>query len=196
MTETRGPWTIHAERIAFESPWMRVHEFEVTQPDGKPGVYAVMSPRHLALAILPVHADGTVTLVGQHRFALDSYSWEIPEGGGRLDGEPLDCARRELKEETGLTADRWSEILQLDLSNSITDERAIGFLATGLHAGEPEPEGTEVLLTRQIHFLDALDEAMSGQIRDALTVAMLLRAYYMAQQGLLASGLSGVMLRR
>ncbi|WP_417492770.1 NUDIX domain-containing protein [Maricaulis sp.] len=196
MTKTRGPWTVHDERTVFESPWMQVREFEVTQPDGKPGVYGVMSPRNLALAILPVHADGTITLVGQHRFPLDRYSWEIPEGGGPLGEDALDGARRELKEETGLTADHWHEILQLDLSNSITDERAIGYLATGLHPGEPEPEGTEVLLTRSPHFLDALDEAMSGQITDALTVAMLLRAYYMAGQGLLAAGLADVMLRR
>lgn len=196
MPQMRGPWTVHAERTVYENPWMRVTEFDVTQPDGKPGVYSVMSPRQLALAILPLHADGTITLVGQHRFPLDRYSWEIPEGGGLLDGDPLVCASRELREETGIRADHWLEILQLDLSNSITDERAIGFLATGLHAGEAEPEGTEVLLTRRIHFLDALEEAMSGKIRDALTVAMLLRAYYMAQTGRLADGLPDVMLRR
>jgi len=194
MTERRGPWTIKARRAGYANPWMKVMEYDVVQPDGKPGLYGVMSPQQLALAILPIHADGTVTLVGQYRFPLDRYSWEIPEGGGLLEGDPLTCAKRELKEETGLTGAQWEKILEMDLSNSITDERAIGYLATDLIEGESEPEGTEVLEIRRIPFRDALTEIHKGEIEDALTVAMLHRAYYMAREGLLDPAISGVML--
>jgi 8-oxo-dGTP pyrophosphatase MutT (NUDIX family) len=196
MQEKRGPWTITDSRVGYENPWMRVLEYNVIRPDGQAGLYGVVSPKHLALAILPIHLDGQVTLVGQHRFALDYYSWEVPEGGGKIDGDPQVCAARELKEETGLTAESWQKILTSDLSNSITDERAVGYLATNLTAGEPEPEGTEVLVTRRIHFRDALEELHVGKIEDALTVAMLLRAYYMAQEGMLDPKLAAAMLRR
>lgn len=194
MDEIRGPWTIRSERTGYDNPWMRVTEYDVTRPDGKPGLYGVVTPKHLALAILPLDAQGYVTLVGQYRFALKRYSWEIPEGGGRLDGDPQICAARELREETGLRASVWLEIMRLDLSNCITDERAIGYLATGLTQGESEPEGTEVLEVRRLHFRDALAELHAGKIEDALTVAMLLRAYYMASEGHLDAGLTAAML--
>jgi 8-oxo-dGTP pyrophosphatase MutT (NUDIX family) len=196
MLEKRGPWTITDQRVGYENPWMRVLEYDVIRPDGQAGLYGVMSPKHVALAILPIHSDGHITLVGQHRFALDNYSWEVPEGGGKIDGDPQICAAKELKEETGLIADNWQEILSTDLSNSITDEHAIGFMATNLTPGEAEPEGTEVLVTRSIHFRDALDELHLGKIEDVLTVAMLLRAYYMAQEGLLDQKLAEAMLKR
>mgnify|MGYP003117687958 CR=1 FL=1 len=196
MAAKRGPWDIRAQKTVYENDWMQVVDHAVIRPGGDPGVYGVVSYKNLALAILPVDAQGHVTLVGQHRFPLDVYSWEIPEGGGRKDGAPLDCARRELKEETGLSAAHWQEILRMDLSNSISDEQAVGFLATGLTPGEPDPEGTEVLSIRAIHFRDALDEAMSGRITDALTVAMLLRAYYMAREGMLDESLATAMLTR
>lgn len=196
MSKTRGPWTVHDSRVAYETPWMRVTEHDVTHPDGSAGLYGVMSPNHLAIAVLPINEDGQVTLVGQFRFALDRYSWEIPEGGGRLDGDPQACAARELKEETGLTARHWSRLGEMDLSNSITDERAVCFLATGLEDGEPDPDPTEVLTLRRVHFLDALDEVMRGDIEDALTVALMLRAYYMAKEGLLEPALASAMLSR
>ena len=188
--QMRGPWKINGVRLAWENPFMAVREYDIVQPDGVPGSYGVMSPKQLAIGVFPLHEDGTVTLVGQHRFPLDRYSWEIPEGGGRLDGDPMECGARELREETGLSAARLVEIMQADMSNSITTERAIGFLATGLSEGEADPEGVEVLETRRISFRALLDEIMSGKIEDALTVAMALRVYYMAKEGELEASLA------
>lgn len=195
MTRTRGPWTVHASRTGYENPWMEVVEHDVIHPDGSLGIYGVMSPKQWAIAVLPIDAGGNVTLVGQYRFALDRYSWEIPEGGGRKDGDPQACAARELREETGLTAACWTSLGEMDLSNSITDERAICFLATDLTAGEPDPDPTEVLSVRTIPFLEALDEVMRGDVEDALTVALLLRAYYMAREGRLEPALARAMLK-
>ena len=196
MARQRGPWLVHETRGAYQNPWITVTEHAVTRPDGKPGVYGVVNFANLAMAILPVFEDGTITLVGQHRFPQDRYSWEIPEGGGPLADDPLASAQRELKEETGLTAANWQEILRMDLSNSVTDEAAIGYIATGLSQGEAEPEGTEELQIRRISFRAALEEVSRGDISDALTVAMLLRAYYMAQEGELDPALANAMLGR
>lgn len=196
MGKRRGPWQVHDTRTVFENPWLKLVEHDVTRPDGKPGAYGVVSFVNLAIAILPVFPDGTTVLVGQHRFPRDRYSWEIPEGGGAKNVPPLQSAQRELKEETGLLAQDWREILRMDLSNSVTDEEAIGYLATGLAEGAAEPEGTEELLTRRLPFREALGEAMSGNISDALTVAMLLRAYYMALEGELDKDLAAAMLGR
>ncbi|MCR9267212.1 MAG: NUDIX hydrolase [Alphaproteobacteria bacterium] len=196
MARKRGPWLVHETRQAYQNPWIAVTEHDVTRPDGKPGVYGVVNFANLAMAILPVFEDGSIMLVGQHRFPQDRYSWEIPEGGGPLADDPLFSARRELKEETGLSAEHWREILRMDLSNSVTDEAAIGYLATGLTRGEAEPEGTEELETRQVPFRAALEDVSKGVISDALTVAMLLRAYYMAQEGELDRALANALLGR
>lgn len=195
MSEMRGPWTVHSREVVFETPWMRIDTYPITQPDGVEGRYGVVHFQNLALAILPLFETGETVLVGQHRFPQDKYSWEIPEGGGRLDREPQSEAARELKEETGLSALHWQEILRMDTSNSITDEEAIGFIATGLSEGEAEPEGTEVLELRRLHFCDLLEEVISGAITDSLTVAMVLKAHYMALNGLLDPALSEAMLR-
>ena len=196
MSESRGPWQVHGTLTVYENPWLKVEAHDVTRPDGRPGIYGVVGFANIAIAVLPLFADGTTVLVGQHRFPQDAYSWEIPEGGGPLDVAPLDSAKRELKEETGLSAEHWQEILQMDLSNSVTDERAVGYIATGLTEGEADPDGTEDLRTRHLPFREALHEAMSGTIRDALTVAMLLRAYYMAMEGELDETLAAAMLQR
>src|SRR5262249_4307897 len=117
-----APWKRGAESLVYENPWIRVSHHEAVAPTGRPAQYGVVSFKNLAIAVLPLHEDGTVTLVGQNRFAFMDYSWELPEGGSPRGEDPLEGARRELAEETGLKAAEWRKVLQAQLSNSVTDE--------------------------------------------------------------------------
>lgn len=181
--ERRGPWRIRQRSLRYENPWITVTEHDVITPGGGDGIYGVVSFKNLAIGVLPIFDDGSVVLVGQYRFALKEYSWELPEGGGPLGVDPEESARRELREETGLTAAHWTPMLEMHLSNSVTDERSVCFLATGLTEGDADPEPTEALTLRRAPFGEALGEALDGRITDALTVAMLLRGWHMAQTG-------------
>src|SRR5690606_13628507 len=138
--ERRGPWVVRTSRQVYENPWIRVIEHDVLQPGGSPGIYGVCSMKALAVGIVPVDADGSTWLVGQHRFPRDYYSWELPEGGGDRTLPPIESARRELREETGLSAGGWYEFLRTDLSNAVTDEVGFGFLAWDLEAGASDPD--------------------------------------------------------
>jgi len=190
------PWKRGTERVVFENPWIRVTEHAAVAPTGRPATYGVVGFKNFAIAVLPIHDDGTVILVGQNRFALADYSWEVPEGGSPLGEDPLAGARRELAEETGLAAAHWQEVLRGQLSNSVTDERAIGYIATGLTNGGHghAADETEDLALVRVPFKEALEAAVAGHLPDILTVAMLLRAYHMAHEGLLPAALCGRML--
>jgi 8-oxo-dGTP pyrophosphatase MutT (NUDIX family) len=182
--------------VVYENPWIRVSHHDAVAPTGRPAQYGLVSFKNLAIAVLPLHDDGCVTLVGQHRFAFDDYSWELPEGGSPLAEDPLVSAQRELSEETGLRAAEWRKVLEAQLSNSVTDERAVGYLATGLsdcRAGHERDETEELALAR-VPFREALEAALAGQMQDMLTVAMLLRTYHMAREGALPDALVRVML--
>lgn len=189
-------WVRGAARPVYDNPWISVTEYAATAPTGNPATYGFVSYKNLAVAILPLFDDGTTILVGQHRFPAGDYSWEIPEGGGPLDRDPLESARRELAEETGLQAAEWREILQAQLSNSVSDERAIGYLATGLSPaeGSHHTDDTEDLERVRVPFREALDAAVAGDLKDVLTVAMLLKAYHMAREGHLAPALARAIL--
>ena len=190
------PWKAGPERVAFENAWIRVSDQEAIAPTGRPARYGLVRFKNLAVAVLPLHDDGSVTLVGQHRFPNADYSWELPEGGAPLEEDPLEGAKRELAEETGLAAAEWREVLRAQLSNSVTDERMIGYIATGLtEATEtPKADETEAITVVRAPFREALDAAMAGQMPDVLTVAMLLRGYHMAREGSLPGALARAML--
>lgn len=182
---TDSPWRRLSRRIAYENPWIEVAHDEVVRPDGEPGIYGVVHFRHLAIGALVLDEAERVLLVGQYRYTLEAYSWEIPEGGGRFDETPLAAAQRELVEETGYTAADWRELCQADLSNSVTDERAVLFVATGLTPGQARPDGTERLQTRWVGFLEALAMIARGEIRDAMSILALYRLA-LERAGLLA----------
>jgi 8-oxo-dGTP pyrophosphatase MutT (NUDIX family) len=192
------PWKPGVARVGFENAWIRVTDQEAIAPTGRPARYGLVHFKNLAVAVLPVHDDGTVTLVGQHRFPHRDYSWEIPEGGAPLDEDPLEGAKRELAEETGLVAADWREVLRAQLSNSVTDERMIGYLALDLAeatSDTSDADETEEITLVRAPFREALDAAMAGQMPDMLTVAMLLRGYHMAREGALPGALTRAMLR-
>jgi 8-oxo-dGTP pyrophosphatase MutT (NUDIX family) len=167
--ETRNPWqTVSSEQV-YDNPWIQVREDRVIRPDGEPGVYGVVHYKNISVGVLPIEEDH-IYLVGQYRYPLQSYSWEIPEGGCPEGEEPLLAARRELKEETGLEARRWRRLGEAYLSNSVADEYAVWFLATGLVPGDSRPEGTERLSVRRVPLREALDMALGGEITDALSL--------------------------
>ena len=190
-----NPFRVLSTRTAYENPWISVEHNEVTRPDGAPGVYGVVRFANRAIGVLPLFADGTVPLVGQHRFPFDAYSWELPEGGGPKNEAPEDAARRELSEETGVTAEHLLEIGRADLSNSVTDERAVLFLAWGLTEGAASPDGDEVLAHRRVPFADLLAEVLDGRITDALTHLLVLNALAKAQRGELPAAPTALILR-
>lgn len=164
-----------SRRVAYENPWLTLWHDEVTRPDGSPGIYGVVHFANLAAGVVAIDDEDRVVLVRQHRYALDAWSWEIPEGGVPAGEDPLTGARRELREETGLEAASWRELLRVNLSNSVTDEQAILYLATDLAHGDADPEPSEALEIRWVSFAEALAMSSDGRIVDAMSVLALQR---------------------
>lgn len=174
----KNPWkTLSSEKI-YESPWIEVHKHNTINPAGNPATYSVVGFKNLAIGVIPLSDDGYTWLVGQWRYPLNQYSWEIPEGGGPKHEEPVAAAKRELKEETGIVASHFEELMRLHLSNSATDELAIVFLAQNLTFEDAEPEETEDLLVKKVHIQEAFDMVLSGEITDAISVAAILKLHH------------------
>src|SRR5690606_2624715 len=188
------PWRSLGESVLIDTPWMRVTRHPAVAPTGADADYMVMRPKNVGTGVLPLHDDGTVSLIGQHRFALMRYSWEMPEGGAPEGEDPFEAVKRELAEEAGLTARHWRAALDVDLSNSITDERAMTWVAWGLEATDKAPDPTEVFLSARVPFGALMAEIARGAVRDSLTVATAYRAYHMAREGELPAALARSML--
>ena len=179
----QNPWTTKTTRSVYENPWIGLSHREVLNPSGKDGIYGVVHFKNLAIGIVPIDEEGHTWLVGQYRYTLDRYSWEIPEGGCPLGTDPLDSAKRELQEETGLIARNWEHILDLHTSNSVTDEAGLIYLARDLEQGDAAPEDTEELQIVRLPFSEALDLVHRGIITDAISTLGLYRVYWMAREG-------------
>jgi 8-oxo-dGTP pyrophosphatase MutT (NUDIX family) len=161
--------------VAYENPWITLWHDEVDRPDGSPGIYGIVHFAAAAFGVVVLDAEDRVLLVGQHRYTLDAYSWEIPEGGVAAGELPLDGARRELREETGVQATDWRHLLRFHLSNSVTDEGGVLFAARAEGRGEPHPDPTEDLAVDWVPFEEALAMIADGRITDAMTIMALQR---------------------
>lgn len=185
MTHTiyKNTWKTLSSETVYESAWIEVNKHETINPAGNPAIYSVVKFKNLAIGVIPIDKDGYTWLVGQWRYPINKYSWEIPEGGGPLGEEPIETAKRELKEETGIVANNYIEIMQLHLSNSATNEYAHVFVATDLRFEESEPEESEDLSVKKIHLNDAFELVLKGEITDAISVAAIYKVKYLIDNG-------------
>jgi ADP-ribose pyrophosphatase len=174
--EAENPWKTLSTENKYENPWIRVDENKVLNPAGNPGIYGVVHFKNVAVAVIPLDEENNTWIVGQYRYTLNSYEWEVPEGGCPEGTSPLETAKRELHEEVGLQAEQYEMILEMQLSNSVSDEISYTYLARGLKFIGEKPEEDEVLNIRKLPFAELLEMVMRGEIRDALSVASILKA--------------------
>lgn len=183
MDNQANPWQVLGEKDVYDNKWIRVTEYDIINPSGGKGIYGKVHFKNLAIGIVALDKDLNTFLVGQYRFTLNEYSWEIPEGGGPIDEDPLASAKRELLEETGLVAALWTPILKMHLSNSVSDEFSIIYLAQRLEQRTAMPEETEQLVVKKVSFEDAWQMVEDGRITDAMSVAAIQKVKWMLLQG-------------
>ncbi len=183
MDEQKNPWTTLKSEKIYDSPWIALTKHDVLNPHGNPGTYSVVHFKNLAVGVLPLDKEYNTWIVGQYRYPINQYSWEIPEGGGNREVEPVESAKLELLEETGITANKWTKVQEMYLSNSASDEFCILFIAQELSFGEAEPEDVEELVCRKIHFDELYKLVQNGVITDSLTVAIVLKTKLLMLEG-------------
>lgn len=171
MKKAKNPWTTIDEKVVYENNWIKVEHHEVLNPNNNPGVYGKVHFKNHAIGIIPLDPNGYTWIVGQYRYPLNLYSWEIPEGGGQIDLPDLDSAKRELAEETGIVAEQWTKIQEIHTSNSVCDEYGVIFLAENLQFHNPHPEDDEELTIKKIHIKTLFKMVLDGEITDSLSLA-------------------------
>ncbi|WP_086933553.1 NUDIX domain-containing protein [Agarilytica rhodophyticola] len=175
MKKKIAGWCQLKQEVVYENPWIRVTHEDVTRPNGSEGIYGVVHFKNQAVGIVAIDDEDNTWLVRQSRYALNQYTWEIPEGGSPIGEDPLSSAKRELNEEVGLVADNWQPLMTLHTSNSVTDEVGFIFVARGLSAGQQALEESEDIEVRKLPLKEAIEMAMNGEITDAMSIAALLK---------------------
>jgi 8-oxo-dGTP pyrophosphatase MutT (NUDIX family) len=183
MNTESNPWKIITSKQVYDNPWIQLTEYDVINPNGGKGIYGKVHFKNTAIGVVVLDDMMNTWIVGQFRFTVDQYSWEIPEGGGLIGVDPLIGAKRELLEETGLIADHWEPLLSMHLSNSVSDELAIIFLARGITQKTAEPEETEQLQIQKLPFEKVYEMVEAGKITDAMSVAAIYKIKLMLLQG-------------
>lgn len=178
-----NPWKIIDEQEIYNNPWIKLTQYNVINPGGGRGIYGKVHFKNIAVGVMVLDEQLNTYLVGQYRFTLNAYSWEIPEGGGPIGTDPLESGKRELLEETGLIAQKWEALFTMHLSNSVSDELAIVYLARQLKQDQPEPEETEQLVIKKIPFTEAVEMVENGQITDSMSVAAIYKVQLLLAQG-------------
>jgi len=178
-----NPWKIIDEKTVYINAWINLIEYNVINPGGGKGIYGKVHFKNIAVGVIVLDEELNTYLVGQYRFTLNAYSWEIPEGGSPINTDPLESAKRELMEETGLVATDWKPFFTMHLSNSVSDEKGIVYLARGLRQEKPEPEETELLIVKKIPFTEAVEMVDNGQITDSMSVAAIYKVQLLLAQG-------------
>ena len=182
ISAMKNPWKTLSKKLIYANPWIRVEEHQVINPKGGTGIYGQVHFKNKAIGIVPLDSNLNTWLIGQYRYTLGEYSWEIPMGGGPEKEDLLVSAKRELKEETGLSAAKWTNIMRIHTSNSVTDEEGYVFMAEELTLGETEFDETEDLQIQKIPFLDAVEKVISGEISDAISIAGILKVEKILKQ--------------
>lgn len=176
MSATKqNPWKTIDCDVKYDNPWIKVVEHQVINAAGNPGIYGTIHYKNHAIGIIPLDEDNNTWLVGQYRYPLNQYSWEICEGGGKYEIDILESAKRELMEELGIKAEHWEKLLEMHLSNSVTDESGTIYIAKNLSFHAHEPEEDEVLSIKKLPFEEAYNMVMKGEITDSLSVAGILK---------------------
>jgi 8-oxo-dGTP pyrophosphatase MutT (NUDIX family) len=185
-----NPWSLIQRNAKFDCPYFTVHSDTVTHRGRKQRSYNHIHKKNFGIAVVPIDNDGSTTLIGQYRYPLDRFTWEVTRGGGRRDAPPIDSAKRELSEETGYRADHWLELFAASASPGTTDSIAPGFVAWGLHRGEPHPDPEELITQRRVPFSTAVAMAISGEIADLASIAAILSIEARFRRGELPSDLA------
>ncbi|MFK7771454.1 MAG: NUDIX domain-containing protein [Saprospiraceae bacterium] len=175
----KNPWKTLSVKEVYDNPWINITHREVLNPSGQNGIYGKVHFKNIAVGVLPLDEENNTWLVGQYRYTLEKYSWEIPEGGCIEGIEPLQAAKNELQEETGIIANKWTKILDIHTSNSVTDEFGICYLAQGLTFGKSSPEPCEELRVKKLKFEEVFEMVMNGKITDSLSIATIMKVKLM-----------------